>query len=81
VRNYGATIPPDQLQVIFNPLVQIPPAHVTQDDDPSTHLGLGLYIAQEIVTRHGGTMTAESSEENGTVFSARLPRRQDQARA
>ncbi len=80
VRNYGATIPPDQLQVIFNPLVQIPPSHVTEDDDPSTHLGLGLYIAQQIVARHGGTMIAESTQENGTVFSARLPRRQAEAR-
>jgi hypothetical protein len=81
VRNYGARIPPDQLQVIFNPLVQITPAHVNEeDDDPSTHLGLGLYIAHEIVARHGGTMIAESSEENGTVFSARLPRRQADAR-
>jgi signal transduction histidine kinase len=26
------------------------------------------------VTSHGGTMLAESSERDGTVFSARLPR-------
>ena len=25
---------------------------------------------------HGGTIVAESSQENGTVFSARLPRSQ-----
>jgi signal transduction histidine kinase len=39
----------------------------------SGSLGLGLYIAREIVTMHGGTMRAESSE-RGTVFSAHLPR-------
>jgi signal transduction histidine kinase len=30
---------------------------------------------------HGGTIVAESSEEDGTVFSARLPRAQAEARA
>jgi signal transduction histidine kinase len=74
VKNHGRPIPPDQLQVIFNPLVQIPSALVDEDSSPSTSLGLGLYIAREIVTRHGGTIAAESSEETGTVFSAQLPR-------
>ena len=73
VRNYGRRIPADQLQVIFNPLVQIPQE---QADEDVTSLGLGLYIAHEIVTMHGGTMMAESSEQDGTVFSAQLPRLQ-----
>jgi signal transduction histidine kinase len=73
VKNYGRRIPPDQLQVIFNPLVQIP-APADENSSPSTSLGLGLYIAREIVTMHGGTIVAESSEKDGTVFSARLPR-------
>ena len=71
VRNYGRRIPEDQLQVIFNPLVQIPQE---QADEDVTSLGLGLYIAHEIVAMHGGTMMAESSERDGTVFSAHLPR-------
>jgi len=74
VKNHGRPIPPDQLQVIFNPLVQIPPALVDEDSAPSTSLGLGLYIAREIVAQHGGTMAAESSDRDGTIFSARLPR-------
>lgn len=73
VRNYGRRIPEDQLQVIFNPLVQIPQE---QADEDVTSLGLGLYIAHEIVAMHGGTMVAESSEQDGTVFSAHLPRLQ-----
>lgn len=80
VKNYGRTIPPDQLQVIFNPLVQIPSALVDEDSGPSTSLGLGLYIAHEIVTMHGGTIVAESTEEDGTVFSAWLPRVPGEAR-
>jgi signal transduction histidine kinase len=73
VRNHGRPIPASRLQVIFDPLVQIPPASVRADGDTSSSLGLGLYIAREIVAMHGGTMQAESSE-RGTVFSARLPR-------
>ena len=76
VKNRGRPIPADQLQVIFNPLVQIPSELVDEKGSPSTSLGLGLYIAHEIVAMHGGTIVAESSEENGTVFSARLPRSQ-----
>jgi signal transduction histidine kinase len=74
VRNHGRAIPADQLQVIFNPLVQIPSAATAGDSvGDSTSLGLGLYIAQEIVTRHGGTIVAESDDE-GTVFSTHLPK-------
>src|SRR5258706_1553356 len=62
VRNYGRPIPADQLQVIFNPLVQMSPEQTTDDETPVTSLGLGLYIAHEIVAMHGGTMMAESSE-------------------
>src|SRR5687767_1048236 len=76
VKNYGRRIPADQLQVIFNPLVQIPQEPAREDSDASTSLGLGLYIAHEIVAMHGGSMMAESSEEHGTVFSAYLPRLQ-----
>ena len=81
VKNHGRPIPPDQLQVIFNPLVQIPSALVDEDSSPSTSLGLGLYIAREIVAMHGGTIMAESSDKNGTIFSAHLPRFPAEARA
>lgn len=66
--------------MIFNPLVQIPPGFVDEDSNSSTSLGLGLYIAREIVAMHGGTIEAESSAKNGTVFSARLPKRPAEAR-
>ena len=37
-------------------------------------IGLGLYIAHEIVTAHRGTIDVKSSAESGTVFTVRLPR-------
>ncbi len=79
VKNRGRPIPADQLQVIFNPLVQIPSGLVDEDADASTSLGLGLYIAREIVEMLGGTIEAESSAGDGTVFSARLPRASEAA--
>jgi signal transduction histidine kinase len=75
VKNYGPPIPADALQVIFNPLVQVPGAAQGPDDRRSTSLGLGLFIARSIVMGHGGTLEVESSEDTGTVFTARLPRR------
>ena len=35
--------------------------------------GLGLYLAQQIVKSHGGEITVNSSENNGTEFCIRLP--------
>jgi signal transduction histidine kinase len=81
VKNYGRRIPADQLPVIFNPQVQMRSGLADDDSNLSTSLGLGLYIAHEIVAMHGGTMAVESSDEDGTVFSARLPRMQAEARA
>jgi signal transduction histidine kinase len=37
-------------------------------------LGLGLYIVQQFVAAHGGTVRANSGEPEGTVFDVTLPR-------
>lgn len=71
VKNFGPPIPPESLQVIFNPLVQLP-AKATHAH-PSTSLGLGLFIAREIVEGHDGTIEVTSSETDGTIFTVRLP--------
>jgi signal transduction histidine kinase len=74
VRNEGPAIPEDALQVIFNPLVQLRTETGGSPDPLSTSLGLGLYIAREIVMGHGGTLKVESSCPEGTVFMVELPR-------
>ena len=74
VKNRGRPIPPDAMQVIFNPLVQVATRESAPHERPATSLGLGLYIAREIVTGHGGTITVTSSAAEGTAFTVHLPR-------
>jgi signal transduction histidine kinase len=73
VRNQGAPIPPEALQVIFNPLVQVRKSESAPHERPSTSLGLGLFIAREIVLAHKGTIDVSSTSEAGTAFTVRLP--------
>jgi len=73
VKNYGPEIPRALLAAIFDPLVQLSVAD-DQKGPATTSLGLGLFIAREITTSHGGTIDVKSSEEGGTIFSVRLPR-------
>lgn len=73
VRNHGKPIPPDALQVIFDPLVQVPISDPTGQARPETSLGLGLYIVREIVVAHGATISVTSTESEGTNFEVRLP--------
>jgi signal transduction histidine kinase len=73
VQNWGPVIPKESLEAIFNPLVQLA-GNEHEKDRPSTSLGLGLFIAREITEAHGGTITAQSSEGSGTIFTMRLPR-------
>ena len=73
VKNYGPEIPRASLAAIFDPLVQLSVAD-DQKGPANTSLGLGLFIAREITKSHGGTIDVQSSDEEGTIFSVRLPR-------
>ncbi|HEY6561625.1 MAG TPA: HAMP domain-containing sensor histidine kinase [Polyangiaceae bacterium] len=71
VHNKGPAIAKNELLDIFNPFRQLETAGTKKRNLRSA--GLGLYIAQAIVTAHQGTIDVESSE-NGTTFTVRLPR-------
>ncbi|GED68709.1 sensor histidine kinase [Brevibacillus reuszeri] len=58
IANNGAPIPVDLLPVIFEPFF------TTKE----LGTGIGLYVCKEIIEKHGGTITCESTEER-TVFS------------
>jgi signal transduction histidine kinase len=72
VANHGTPIAPEQLPSLFSPFKRIAPGAVPSH--AGAHLGLGLYIVEQIVTAHGGTIDVASSAEEGTVFTVRLPR-------
>ncbi|UQS12650.1 sensor histidine kinase KdpD [Pseudomonas sp. HS6] len=71
VHNYGDPIPEEAVGTIFDPLVRSADEELGQ---PSTSLGLGLFIVKEVVTAHEGTIEVSSSEAAGTLFSVKLPR-------
>lgn len=73
VTNHGEPIPPESLQVIFDPLVQLSNRSAGAPQRPSTNLGLGLFIAREVAVGHHGTLEVTSDAARGTVFTMRLP--------
>lgn len=72
VTNFGNVIPPESLQSIFRPLIQLPAEG--GDERPRASLGLGLFIAREIAVAHCGSLTVSSNHASGTTFTVRLPR-------
>lgn len=67
----GGDIPAEVVPLLFEPF-----EHFSQGQRGRSGLGLGLYIAREIVSGHGGTITFESPRQPGiTTFVIRLPRR------
>jgi signal transduction histidine kinase len=74
VRNHGTVIPAQSLQAIFDPLVQLSVEDGEQKGASTSSLGLGLFIAREITSAHGGTISVESDAQSGTVFTVELPR-------
>ena len=72
VHNRGPVIPRSELSGIFSPFKRLRAGEAAAS--PTSSLGLGLYIAERIVTAHGGTIEVTSSEDAGTSVIARLPR-------
>jgi PAS domain S-box-containing protein len=66
-RNGGPSIPSEVLPHVFEP--------GRRGDARSGGLGLGLFIVQQIVLAHGGSIEVTSSEGAGTTFTLALPRK------
>jgi signal transduction histidine kinase len=72
VHNGGVPISSDKMGRIFDSLTR---GEVKNGAQPrSINLGLGLFIVKEIVSAHGGQVSATSSEKDGTTFTAHFPR-------
>ncbi len=70
VQNDGSVIPAELMPVLFDPFKRGQIA----ESERTGGLGLGLYIADRIVSAHGGSIDVESSVENGTRFDVCFPR-------
>ncbi len=69
VSNQGDPIPANVLPFIFEPFRRAQEGRTSA----TANLGLGLYIARQIVISHGGTLDAHS-DGGTTTFAMRLPR-------
>ena len=72
VSNRGNPIRPEFLAAVFEPMVSFAVTGSRRGPN-SASLGLGLYIAREIVLAHGGSIEVSSTLEMGTTFSVYLP--------
>ena len=73
VRNEGRAIAPGEIETLFDPFRRgAETARTTQG------LGLGLFIASQIVSAHGGMIDVTSTVSDGTLFRVTLPHHRDE---
>lgn len=69
IRDYGIGIPPEEIEHIFERFYRAK----TVKNKSIQGLGMGLYIAREIIEQHGGKIKVESKEGEGSTFCVELP--------
>jgi signal transduction histidine kinase len=65
IHNLGDPIPPEQIPTLFTPFRRTQAA----ERSSKSGWGLGLVMVQRIAEAHGGSVTVESSESTGTIFT------------
>ena len=70
IRDRGIGIPEHDLPHLFERFYRASNVSV----DNIAGVGIGLYVVQEIMALHQGTVTAESKEGHGSTFTITLPR-------
>ncbi|KPU59707.1 his Kinase A domain protein [Pseudomonas fluorescens] len=63
------------LAVMVGDLLELVRSASEELGEPTTSLGLGLFIVKEVVDAHQGTIEVCSSELDGTTFTVDLPRK------
>ena len=69
VQDFGIGIEKEHLHHIFDRFYRV------SDPEEKTYpgLGIGLYVAREIIQRHNGMLTVESEKGKGSLFAFTLP--------
>ncbi|MCY1083650.1 GAF domain-containing sensor histidine kinase [Archangium lansingense] len=70
VRNQGSPIPAEVLPTLFEPMKR----GTEEGGSERRSIGLGLFIVDQLVRAHGGSIEVCSTAEEGTAFSVLLPR-------
>tara|TARA_B100000508_G_scaffold123173_1_gene105699 strand:- start:1523 stop:2245 length:723 start_codon:yes stop_codon:yes gene_type:complete len=69
VADTGIGIEPKQVERLFKKFVRLEQSRKINPEG----LGLGLYITEQIVKKHGGVLKFEKNNPQGTIFSVVLP--------
>lgn len=67
VRDFGIVIPESEWENVFEKFYRAS-SHGEKEGS-----GLGLVVAKNIVSRHGGHIFVRSDEKNGTIFTIEFP--------
>ncbi|MFG2649357.1 ATP-binding protein [Streptomyces sp. NPDC048436] len=69
VSDDGAGVPESERERVFERFVRLDDARARDDGGA----GLGLAIARDVATRHGGTLTVREAPGGGALFELRIP--------
>jgi signal transduction histidine kinase len=69
ITDNGIGIAPGHIRYLFEPFRQI-----NRDKLEQQGVGIGLYVAQELIRLHGGEITVSSQLGAGSIFTINLPR-------
>ncbi|MEO7049680.1 MAG: ATP-binding protein, partial [Ferruginibacter sp.] len=70
VQDFGIGVPEVHISHIFDRFYRVP----GKNRESYPGLGIGLFIAAEIISRHHGVINVDSQEGKGSIFSFSIPR-------
>src|SRR5690606_36477393 len=71
VTDHGVGIEPENIALLFQRFSRIPNTF----SQKISGSGIGLYLSQQLVNLHGGSITVDSIKDKGTTFTIHLPKK------
>ncbi|HEX7042671.1 MAG TPA: PAS domain S-box protein [Patescibacteria group bacterium] len=69
VRDFGIGVPQNEVKNIFKKYYRV----IGKRENTFSGLGMGLYISEDIIKKHGGAISVKSTVGKGTKFTFTLP--------